>query len=212
MIFRIPLPFSHFPIFSTSLFSLIHKERKNYFSNPPLSHLLFVYNVCNFRSLYFPFPWKCHHCINFTIAGYIFCDFLSISKRFKRTEWLAPYCVKTVTVGIRVRIISAIVPTFKKRICINQSVIGVGCQIKCRRVQRIVQIYISSVFPVISRLLGRVLVRPTPPFSQFQPRFNGRGRNIFYLNRNAENGAFSTECVWLQTAGKRALPFRIYRK
>ena len=92
------------------------------------------------------------------------------------------------------RIISAIVPTFKKRICINQSVIGVGCQIKYRRVQRIVQIYISSVFPVISRLLGRVLVRPTPPFSQFQPRFNGwagkyflfewkrRKRRFFQLN------------------------------
>ena len=77
------------------------------------------------------------------------------------------------------RIISAIVPTFKKRICIHQSVIGVGCQIKYRRVQRIVQIYISSVFPVISRLLGRVLVRPTPPFSQFQPRFNGEAEKYF---------------------------------
>ena len=47
--------------------------------------------------------------------------------------------------------------TFKKRICINQSVIG-GCQIKYRRAGvkelGIVQIYISAVFPVISPLLG----------------------------------------------------------
>ena len=209
MIFRIPLPFSHFPIFSTSLFSLIHTERKNCFSNPPLSHFLSLSNVCNFRSLYFLFPWKCLHCVDFTIAGYIFCDFLSISKRFKRTEWLAPYCVKTVTVGIRVRIISAIVPTFKKRICINQSVIGVGCQIKYRRVQRIVQIYISSVFPVISRLLGRVLVRPTPPFSQFQPRFNGEaGKYSLFEWKRRKRRFFN----WMCLIAKRALPFRIYRK
>ena len=161
-------------LFNLSLFSFIHTDRKKYFSNPPLSHFLFLSNL-SFSLFIFPE----NAMIDFTIVGYIFCDFLSISKRFKRTEWLAPYCVKTVTVGIRVRIISAIVPTFKKRICINQSVIGVGCQIKYRRVQRIVQIYISSVFPVISRLLGRVLVRPTPPFSQFQPRFNGWAGKYF---------------------------------
>ena len=190
MIFRIPLPFSHFPIFSTSLFSLSFAQRGKMTIHIQLSHTFSPFQMFAIFSLYIPFSPE--NVINdFTIVGYIFCDFLSISKRFKRTEWLAPYCVKTVTVGIRVRIISAIVPTFKKRICINQSVIGAGCQIKYRRVQRIVQIYISSVFPVISRLLGRVLVRPTPPFSQFQPRFNaGRGRNIFYLNGNAENGAF----------------------
>ena len=146
-------------------------------------------------SLYIPlFPENA--IIDFTIVGYIFCDFLSISKRFKRTEWLAPYCVKTVTVGIRVRIISAIVPTFKKRICIHQSVIGVGCQIKYRRVQRIVQIYISSVFPVISRLLGRVLVRPTPPFSQFQPRFNGEaGKYSLFEWKRRKRRFFNWMCL-----------------
>ena len=175
-------------------------------------------------SLYIPlFPENA--IIDFTIVGYIFCDFLSISKRFKRTEWLAPYCVKTVTVGIRVRIISAIVPTFKKRICIHQSVIGVGCQIKYRRVQRIVQIYISSVFPVISRLLGRVLVRPTPPFSQFQPRFNGEaGKYSLFEWKRRKRRFFNWMCLIANGRKARAAiqdlqkikpilqNFRIFRK
>ena len=195
MIFRIPLPFSHFPIFSTSLFSLSFTQRGKMTIHIQLSHTFSPFQMFAIFSLYIPFSPE--NVINdFTIVGYIFCDFLSISKRFKRTEWLAPYCVKTVTVGICVRIISAIVPTFKKRICINQSVIGVGCQIKYRRVQRIVQIYISSVFPVISRLLGRVLVRPTPPFSQFQPRFNGEaGKYSLFEWKRRKRRFFSTECV-----------------
>ena len=103
------------------------------------------------------------------------------------------------------RIISAIVPTFKKRICIHQSVIGVGCQIKCRRVQRIVQIYISSVFPVISRLLGRVLVRPTPPFSQFQPRFNGwAGKYSLFEWKRRKRRFFNWMCLIANSRKARA--------
>ena len=145
MIFRIPLPFSHFPIFSTSLFSLIHTERGKITFQIHLSHTFSSFTMFAIFALYISFfPENAFIALILQLPDTFFCDFLSISKRFKRTEWLAPYCVKTVTVGIRVRIISAIVPTFKKRICIHQSVIGVGCQIKYRRVQRIVQIYISS--------------------------------------------------------------------
>ena len=83
-------------------------------------------------------------------------------------------------------------PTFKKRICINQSVIaGLSNKIQARvKELGIVQIYISVVFPVISRLLGSRA--PPPPFSQFRPRLNGK---YFLFEWKRRKRCFSTECI-----------------
>ena len=92
-------------------------------------------------------------------------------------------------------------PTFKKRICINQSVIaGLSNKIQARvKELGIVQIYISVVFPVISRLLGSRA--PPPPFSQFRPRLNGK---YFLFEWKCRKRRFSAECIWLQTVATRA--------
>ena len=92
-------------------------------------------------------------------------------------------------------------PTFKKRICINQSLIAALSNKIQARVKElgIVQIYISVVFPVISRLLGS-RAQP-PPFSQFRPRLNGKYSLFEWKCRKRR---FSAECIWLQTVATRA--------
>ena len=97
-------------------------------------------------------------------------------------------------------------PTFKKRICINQSIVTwLSNKIQARvKELGIVQIYISVVFPVISRLLGS--------------RAHNSGRdwmeNIFYLNGNLENGAFQPnvfDCKRFQRAMSRRI-YKIYEE
>ena len=131
------------------------------------------------------------------------CDFW---KSFKGMECPPPplLSIKTVSVGICARIIRPTVRLSKRGfVSINQLLLG--CQIKYRRArQRIVQIYISVVFPVISRLLGS--------------RAHNSGRdwmeNIFYLNGNLENGAFQPnvfDCKRFQRAMSRRI-YRIYEE